>query len=257
VSAALNAGSAEFDLHQAGERMHALARRLWPLNRSISGSGLRETLDIIGEQLPGLRRIEVPSGTRVLDWIVPDEWRIDDAWLEAPDGTHVLELADHNLHVVGYSEGVDRTLDLNELQPHLHSLPDQPDAIPYVTSYYRRTWGFCLSERQRSRLVPGRYRARIEATHFPGSISLAELRIPGRSESEVLLSTYCCHPSMANNELSGPCLATELARWLQDMPERRYSYRIIFVPEMIGSVAYLDGHLDELREKVVAGFNLT
>ena len=253
---ATNDPSAESAL-DAGERIHRLARRLWPLNRSISGPGLRETLLVIKELLPELRLIEVPSGRKVLDWTVPDEWEISSGWLEDPQGRRIVDFAANNLHVVGYSTGIDRTLSLNELQPHLHSLPDQPDAVPYVTSYYARTWGFCLSHRTRQALVPGTYRARIEARHFPGSITLGELLLPGRTDEEVLLSTYCCHPSMANNELSGPCVTAHLAHWLRQRPERRCTYRILFVPEMIGSIAYLHEHAAEMRARTVAGFNLT
>lgn len=245
------------DRSAAGEHMHALARRLWPINRSISGPGLRETLNILQELLPELKLIEVPSGSKVLDWIVPDEWEIREAWIEGPTGERVVDFADNNLHVVGYSEAIDKTLSLNELQPHLHSLPEQPDAIPYVTSYYNRTWGFCLSERQRAGLKPGSYRVHIDARHFSGSITLGELVLPGNIDHEVLLSTYCCHPSMANNELSGPCLTTWIARWLESLPDRRYTYRIVFVPEMIGSIAYLDRNLETLCSKVIAGFNIT
>ena len=240
-----------------GRPIHDLARRLWPINRSISGPGLRETLNILRELLPAMRLIEVPSGSQVLDWIVPDEWENSEGWLEGPDGKRIIDLADNNLHVVGYSEAVDRTMSLEELQPHLHSLPDQPDAIPYVTSYYNRTWGFCLTESQRRELRPGEYHARIEARHFAGSITVGELIISGESDREVLLSTYCCHPSMANNELSGPCLTAFLAQWIQGLENRRYTYRIVFVPEMIGSIAYLHHNIDDMKARTVAGFNIT
>ena len=239
-----------------GEQMHALARRLWPINRSISGPGLRQTLHILQELLPDLRLIEVPSGSQVLDWIVPEEWEIHEAWLQGPDGERIVDFAENNLHVVGYSEAVDRTMDLDELQNHLHSLPDQPDAIPYVTSYYNRTWGFCLTENQRRGLKQGTYRAHIDAQHFEGSITLGELILPGESYHEVLLSTYCCHPSMANNELSGPCLTAYLANWLQ-LEKRRYTYRIVFVPEMIGSIAYLHDNMEAMKANTVAGFNIS
>lgn len=239
-----------------GMAMLALAQRLWPFNRSISGAGLRATLAVIAEFLPGLRPIEVPSGSRALDWIVPEEWRIGEAWLAAPDGRRVADIQANNLHVVGYSTAVDRRLTLDALQPHLHSLPQQPDAIPYVTSYYHRDWGFCLADSVRRRLPAGEYHAYIDASHFAGAITLAELRLSGASAREILFSTYCCHPSLANNELSGPVLLTFLARWIASQP-RRYSYRFVFLPEMIGSLAYLETHLDELRERVCAGFNVS
>ncbi|MFT3755256.1 MAG: DUF4910 domain-containing protein [Pseudoxanthomonas sp.] len=240
-----------------GQAIHDFARTLWSLPRSISGEGLRATLAGIGRLLPGMQTIEVPSGTQVLDWIVPDEWRISQAWIQAPDGTRIADFADNNLHLVGYSTCIDAVLPLAELQQHLHSLPEQPDAIPYVTSYYQRRWGFCLSQRQRDALPEGDYRVFIDAAHFPGGITLGELLIPGETRDEVLLSSYCCHPSMANNELSGPCLLAWLAQWIMALPKRRLSYRIVFVPEMIGSIAYLSRNLAAMKQRVIAGFNLS
>lgn len=247
----------EREVTAAGQAMHALARRLWPINRSITGPGLRQTLHALSEGLPGLSMIEIPSGTHVLDWRVPPEWRVREAWLQGPDGSRVLDFAHSNLHLLGYSMGVDQSLSLAELQAHLHSLPEQPDAIPYVTSYYQKRWGFCLSHRLRQSLPEGQYRAFIDAEHVPGSLSLAELLIPGQSQEEIFLSTYCCHPSMANNELSGPCLLNQLGQWLLALPTRRYSYRLVFLPEMIGSIAYLSLRLKQLQQRVIAGFNLS
>lgn len=245
------------DRISVGHAIHAFARSLWALPRSISGDGLRATLRAIQQINPSLKLIEVASGTTALDWIVPDEWRIGEAWIEGPDGQRIVDVRDSTLHVVGYSTAVDQTLSLQALQENLHSLPEQPDAIPYVTSYYKRRWGFCLSQRQRDNLSEGSYRVHIDAQHFAGSISLGEILIPGDSTEEILLSTYCCHPAMANNELSGPCLLAYLAQWISALPRRRYSYRIVFVPEMIGSIAYLSRKLEALRSNVVAGFNLS
>lgn len=245
------------DAGEVGAAAHALARRLWPIPRSISGAGLRETLRTLQELLPAMELQEVASGSQVLDWIVPDEWEIAEAWLDAPDGRRIADWAVHNLHVVGYSTAVDATMDLSSLQPHLHSLPDQPDAIPYVTSYYARTWGFCLTDRVRRSLPDGEYRAHIRARHVAGSITLGELVIPGSSDREVLFSTYVCHPSMANNELSGPCLSAYLAAYVQSLPDRRHTYRFVFLPEMIGSVAYLQARRTALQARVLAGFNVS
>ncbi len=239
---------------RAGTDMYELMGRLWPICRSLSGQGVRDSLAIIAGELPGLRLLDVPSGTKCLDWQVPDEWNIRDAYLVGPDGNRLCEFKKNNLHVMGYSLPVDEELDLDDLQNHLYSLPDLPTAVPYVTSYYRPRWGFCLTHEQRERLQPGRYRAVIDATLAPGRLDFADLVLPGESDEEVLLSTYVCHPSMANNELSGPVVAVQLAKWLMAIPRRRYTYRFVFVPETIGSIIYLSRHLDHLKQHVIAGF---
>ena len=237
--------------------MHRLATELFPLHRSITGDGVRETLGIIAREVPGLQIHEVPSGTPVLDWTVPDEWNIRAARLTGPDGSIVVDLTDSNVHVVSYSIPVDEHLTLEELQEHLHSDPQHRTAIPYVTSYYTPTWGFCLTQEDRDRLPPGTYHAQIDSTLQPGSLTYGELVIPGDTDDEVFISTYVCHPSLGNNELSGPVVATALARWLSALPGRRYTYRFVFIPETIGAITYLDRHVARLRERVVAGFNLT
>jgi aminopeptidase-like protein len=239
-----------------GPQMFALMERLWPLCRAIMGDGVRETLAILKEHLPGLVVHEIPTGSKCFDWTVPQEWSIRGAFVEGPDGRRVIDFADTNLHVVQYSEPVDRVMDLEELQPYLHSVPDLPDAVPFVTSYYKRSWGFCLADRVRQALAPGQYRVKIDSDLKDGSLSYGELYLRGASDREVLISTYICHPSMANNELSGPCVTAGLASWLQRR-DNRYSYRIIFVPETIGAICYLSRHLDELKARVIAGFVMT
>jgi len=237
--------------------MHDLAKRLFPIARSITGDGVRETLRILQEHLPQLTVHEVESGTQALDWIVPDEWTMRSARLTGPSGEVIVDYADSNLHVLGYSEPVDVTLTLDELQPHLHSIAEQPTAIPYVTSYYNRTWGFALTHEQRERLSSGQYHAQIDSTLAPGHLTYGELIIPGTSDDEIFISTYICHPSLANNELSGPMVTTGLARWLLGLESRHYTYRIAFVPETIGAVTYISRNVRELQDKVVAGFNLS
>lgn len=240
---------------RVGEEMHRLAAELFPICRSITGNGVRETLRILGAHVP-LTVHEVPSGTKVLDWTIPREWNIRDAYVLDDRGERIIDFRKSNLHVVAYSAPVNRTVSLEELQKHLFSLEAQPDAIPYITSFYEEYWGFCLSHRQRMQLREGNYRVVVDSEFSNGSLTYGELLIPGASPREVFVSTYICHPSMANNELSGPVVATFLGKWLALAP-RRYSYRIIFIPETIGSITYLSRHLDTLRANVVAGFNLT
>lgn len=242
---------------ELGEQMHALCRELFPICRSLTGPGFRESMAILQREFSALRMHEVPSGTQVFDWVVPNEWSIREAWIETPAGERICDLRTNNLHVVGYSVPVDAEMSLEDLQSHLYSLPEQPDAIPYITSYYSPRWGFCLTQKQREQLQPGRYRVHIDSTLAPGVLNYADALIPGESGQEVLLSSYLCHPSMANNELSGPVVTTWLAKWLQSLPRRRYSYRIVIVPETIGSIAYLSRHLRELKERLVAGYVLT
>jgi aminopeptidase-like protein len=245
------------DAMAAGERAYALATDLFPICRSLTGPGVRETLRILQRELPELTLHEVPSGTRCFDWTVPPEWSIREAYIATEDGRRIVDFANHNLHVVGYSTPIDAVLSLEELRSHLYSLPDQPDAIPYITSYYSERWGFCLPQRQLDSLKPGRYRVKIDTTLAPGSLTYGELLLPGARQEEIFLSTYICHPSMGNNELSGPVVTTELARWLGSLKDRRYSYRIIFIPETIGSLVYLSRNLPEMRRRIIAGFNVT
>jgi aminopeptidase-like protein len=236
-----------------GVAAYELARRLFPLCRSLTGSGVRATFDLIEEQIP-IRRTEIPSGTRLFDWIVPDEWNIRDAYIATPDGTRVVDFRRSPLHVVSYSEPVRTRLPLQQLRERLHTLPEQPDLVPYRTSYYERTWGFCLSHRQLLSLEPGEYDVVIDSSLEPGHLSYAEHLIEGEGDGEVLISTYVCHPSLANDNLSGIVVATMLARELMGR-RLRHSYRFLFAPGTIGPLAWLHQNRAELG-RVVGGLTL-
>jgi aminopeptidase-like protein len=238
--------------------MYTLLVRLYPICRSLTGDGVRQTLSVLREFLPGLTVREVPSGTRCLDWTVPREWNIENAWIEDEEGKRWVDFRENNLHIVGYSVPADEWLTPEELDTRLYSLPDQPDAIPYVTSYYAPRWGFCVphSLRVRMREDPGKFRAVVESELKDGSLTYGELIFPGETDREVLLSTYICHPSMANDNLSGPVVAAFLARWLSERP-RRLTYRVLFIPETLGSIVYLSRHAGELKTRVAAGYVLT
>ncbi|MDQ3671852.1 MAG: DUF4910 domain-containing protein [Actinomycetota bacterium] len=233
--------------------MHALATELFPICRSITGDGVRSTLSEIAERIP-LEIHEVPSGTQVLDWTVPDEWNIRDAYIAA-DGKRVVDFRASNLHVVGYSEPVRAEMTLDELRPHLHTHSANPDWIPYRTSYYARTWGFCLSQHQLASLGDGPHEVMIDATLAPGSLTYGECYLRGEVDDEVLISTHICHPSLANDNLSGIVLATELASALADH-ERRLSYRFLFIPGTIGSLAWLSRN-EDIESRVAGGFVVT
>ena len=200
-----------------GTEAYELMRRLFPLCRSLTGSGVRATLEVLAEYIP-LERTEIASGTQIFDWTVPAEWNIRDAHIATTDGARVVDFRCSNLHVVSYSEPVRARMPLEALRERLHSLPDEPDLVPYRTSYYHRTWGFCLSHRQLLELQPGEYDVLIDSTLEPGHLTYAELRLEGASEEEVLISTYVCHPSLANDNLSGIAVATMLARELSHRP---------------------------------------
>ena len=239
-----------------GDKMYALIEELFPICRSLTGNGVRETLAILKRELPGLQLHEVPSGTRSFDWTVPEEWNVRDAYVIGPNGKKVIDFRESNLHLVGYSEPVDREMTLQELDKHLYSLPTQPDAIPYVTSYYKRRWGFCVTQRVRDQLRPGHYQVKIDSELRQGHLSYGELIIQGKTNNEIFLSTYVCHPSMANNELSGPAVTCYLAKWLSAF-KPSFTYRIVFIPETIGAITYLSRNLPHMKSHVKGGFNIS
>jgi len=238
------------------QQMDELFDRLFPICRSITGEGVRQTIGILSEYIP-LQMHGIPTGTKVFDWDIPKEWIIRSAQLINPQGETIVDFKDNNLHVVNYSVPVDQHLTLEELQPHLHSIHRLPQAIPYVISYYKERWGFCLPHEKREQLTEGIYHAVIDSEHVDGELNFADLVLPGESKEEVLISTYICHPSMANNELSGPLVATFLYQRLKKWKNRRYTYRFVFVPETIGSISYLYQNGDHLKGHVAAGLVLT
>lgn len=221
-----------------GDAMAALAAELFPIPRSLTGDGVRDTLRVLQRLLPPLRIVEVPTGAPVLDWTVPDEWNVRDAWIRDPSGRKVVDLAESSLHVVGYSTPVHARMSLAELRPHLHTLPDRPDAVPYRTSYFKRDWGFCLSERVLRGLADGEYEVRIDSTLAPGSLTYGELLLPGAEPGEVLISAHVCHPALANDNLSAVAVAARLAQRLAGRP-RRYGVRFLFAPGTLGAITWL------------------
>ena len=233
-----------------GKELHQLATRLYPICRSITGDGVRETLAIVKEHVP-LRIHEVPTGAQVLDWTVPREWNIRDAYVKDAQGRRVVDFNRSNLHVVGYSVPVRATLTLDELRPRLHSLPDKPDLVPYRNSFYKEDWGFCLSHRQLLALEAGEYEVCIDSTLKDGSLTYGEITLPGFPEfagsgkDEVLLSCHVCHPSLCNDNLSGIGVATYLARYLAARPHR-FTYRILFLPVTIGAITWLARNQEDL-----------
>ncbi len=229
--------SAGLDAEAASREMLAMIAELYPICRSITGDGLRATLHAVQRRIP-IDLHEIPSGTKVFDWTVPDEWNISDAYVLDAGRHRIIDFRRSNLHVVNYSEPVRRRLPLAELKAHLFTLPEHPDWVPYRTNYYERGWGFCLSQRQLDALPDGEYEAVIESRLEPGSLTYGELLLSGETKEEVLISCHCCHPSLCNDNLSGIALSVELARALSTA-RRRYSYRFLFLPGTIGSIAWL------------------
>ena len=240
-----------------GSEIYNFASKLWPINRSLTGKGVRETLRQISIHIPDMKIKFIKSGTEVFDWKVPKEWSINEAYIIKPNGDKICDFSKNNLHLIGYSMPFSGELSLTELKKHLYTLPEQPDAIPYITSYYKQRWGFCIAHNEYKTLEEGNYKVVVDTKLFDGDLNYGELIIKGRRKEEIFLSTYICHPSMANNELSGPSVLTFLAKWLVHKQNFDYSYRIIFVPETIGSIAYLSLNYKEMKKNIIAGFNIS
>ena len=253
--------------------MYDLCGELFPICRSLTGEGVRQTLNILKRECPELIIREVPCGSQVMDWIIPKEWNCSEAYIIDPNGKKIADFAENNLHVLGYSVPVDRDFTLEELKEHIYTLKDQPGLIPYVTSYYSERFGWAMTEEQKQSLEEGTYRGVIKSSLTEGVLNYAEAILPGESDEEIFISSYICHPSMANNECSGPVAVAALIRYLRGMEKRKYTYRFVLAPETIGAITYLaqpaDGRLlgrddaeglnnmQYMQKKVKAAFNLS
>jgi len=261
-----------------GQNMYNLCEEIFPINRSLTGEGVRQTLNIIKRECPELMIKSVPCNTPVMDWTIPKEWNCTEGYIITPSGEKIADFKERNLHVLGYSTPVDQDFTLDELQEHLYSLEEQPDAIPYVTSYYKERFGWAIAHRQRESLKEGTYHGVIKSSLTDGVLNYAELVIPGETKQEIFITTYVCHPSMANNECSGPVVATALIKYVKELKNRRYTYRFVFAPETIGAITYLSlpvdadllnknaitqidnrpmTNMEYMKRNVISGFNLT
>ena len=251
-------------MNKEGENAYNLIKEIFPIFRCLMGEGVRQTLGIIKREIfqntaRELMINSVPSGTKVFDWEIPKEWVIKEAYIEDESGNRLIDMNKNNLHVVGYSTSVDRWVNKEELLQYIYVQEDQPDVIPYVTSYYKEQYGFCMTKEDRDRIDNKRYHMVINSSFKEGSLTYGELVIPGDTDQEVFFSTYICHPSMANNECSGPAVAVELIKYLSSIVKRKYTYHFLFIPETIGAITYMatEQHLISMKEKIIAGVVLT
>ena len=247
----------DFKIPYEGNNIYKFAKKIFPINRSLTGDGNRLTLKLIKKIIPNLKIKEIPSKTRVYDWTIPEEWNVNDAYIINPNGKKICSFKQNNLHLVGYSQPINKSLNLNQLKKHLHFNKSLPSAIPYVVSYYKKNWGFCISYKEFKKLKKGNYKVVINSKLSKGSMTYGELIIPGKIKKEILLSTYICHPSLANNEISGPSLLTFVGKFLNSLKDRYYTYRLVFHPENIGAIAYISKNFKVLKKNVVAGYVLS
>ena len=245
--------------------MYDFAGKIFPYNRSLTGEGVGQTLPDIASyigvpfEVESMKIIQITSGSQVFDWTVPKEWVIREAYVEDEGGNRIIDFKKHNLHVLGYSAPVDEWVSLEELKKHVYTEPSQPEVIPYVTSYYKERYGFCMSQKQLDSLQEGKYHMYVDSEFIDGNLELAEVILPGATDREIMFTTYFCHPSMGNNECSGLALQAELIRYVAAMPDRKYTYRFVFNPETIGAIAYLSqgNMVKHLQDKLMAGFVLS
>ncbi len=240
-----------------GKKIYKLAQAIYPICRSITGKGNRKTLRIIKKIIPNLKIHEIKSGTKVFDWKIPNEWNPTQAYIVDPNKKKIVDFKKNNLHLVSYSIPINKKISLKYLKRKLHFNKKMKNAIPYVCSYYNKDWGFCLSYNNYKKLKKGTYKVKINSSLKPGSLSYADLLIKGKSDKEILFSSYICHPSMGNNEVSGPALLTYLAKYVNGLKNRKYSYRFVLAPENIGSITYIHRNLKKLKKNVIAAYNIT
>jgi len=241
------------NLPEIGVEMYNLMEKLYPICRSITGDGVRKTLDILSQTIP-LKKFEVPTGTKVFDWVIPNEWNINDAYVLDPNGKKIINFKESNLHVLNYSIPIHKKIQLNELKKHLYTIPEQPDLIPYRTTYYDKNWGFCLKHNDFINLQKGEYEVVIDSTLKKGNLTYGECYIPGKIDDEILISCYVCHPSMCNDNLSGVVLATRLAKYFSNI-DTQYSLRFLFIPETIGAITWLyknEKNIHKIKHGLVA-----
>lgn len=246
-----------FHYHPSGEELHSWLIDLFPINRSISGEGQFLTLQYIKNKLKALKIKSFKSNDTAFDWTAPEIWNVKEAYVIDNFGNKIIDFRKNNLHLVGYSVPINEIMSREKLIPHLHTIEKLPEAIPYVTSYYKKNWGFCVSYNQYKTLGNGPFKVVIDSSFEKGDIQYGELLIKGSTKNEILLSTYICHPSMANDNLSGPVILMGIVKWLMSFENRRYTYRIIFIPETIGSIFYIKNNLNKLKKYVKAGLVLT
>lgn len=249
-----------FEIPNLGNEIYCLAKELFPINRSLTGNGVRHTFGIIKKHLPNLKIKEIESGTKVYDWTVPEEWNVTDAYIEC-DGKRIIDFKKNNLHLVSYSVPINQIMGFNDLKKHLYVNKEMPEVIPYIVSFYKKTWGFCLSYNEYKKislLKNKKFKVVINSTlNKKGSMTYADYVLKGSSSKEILLTTYTCHPSLGNNEVSGPSLLTFLAKFLSKLKYRRYTYRFVFHPETIGAISYIKKNLKNLKKNVIGGYVLT
>lgn len=239
-----------------GNKIYKLIKNLWSYNRSLAGKENRKTLNVLKKINPKLKILEFKSGEKIFDWKVPKEWNVREAWIKDQHDNKIIDFKDNNLHLVNFSTSIKKKINKKQLLKKIHTIKKLPNAIPYITSYYKKNWGFCMKYKDLKKLRDKFYFINIDSNFIEGSMSMGEIIIPGKSSKQILISTYICHPSMANNELSGPCLSIYLSKWIMKK-KRKYTYRFIFLPETIGSITYIKKNFKNLKKNVICGLNIT